>query len=134
MRIYLAEMYPILTHLFSSVLLYIGFVTFQQRINAVRAPIFSLYTIVGIWSVFALMLILRLMDELKDREIDCELFSDRPLPSGKVLESDISFSLIGVTALYLFANVWIGAALWMALFVLGYSLLMFKYFFIPHIT
>lgn len=132
-RIYLAEMYPLPIRLFSSGLLYISFVAFLGRVHAVQTPIFSLYTLIGIWNVFALTLILRLMDELKDGEIDRELFSDRPLPSGKVLESDISFSLVAVIVLYLAANMWVGAALWMAIFVLGYSLLMFKYFFISRI-
>jgi len=133
MSLYLKEMYPLPLGLFSSALLYLSFVTFLRRIHAVWAPIFSYYTVVGIWSVFSLMLILRLMDELKDKEIDRQLFSDRPLPSGKVLESDIWFSLILVIVLYLFANIWVGQTFWMALFVLGYAGLMFRYFFIPNI-
>lgn len=133
MRIYFLEMHPIPVRLAESVLLYLSFVAFLRRLHGVQSPIFSLYTLLGIWNIFALMLILRLMDELKDKEIDQDLFHDRPLPSGKVLESDISFSLVLVIALYLVSNMWSGSTFWMALFVLGYALLMFKYFFIPHI-
>jgi 4-hydroxybenzoate polyprenyltransferase len=79
------------------------------------------------------MLILRLMDELKDREIDRELFQTRPLPSGKVLEQDIRVTLIVVIVLYLAANVFASHAFWMAVFALGYSVMMFKHFFIPRI-
>ena len=78
-------------------------------------------------------LILRLMDELKDRETDRELFSDRPVPSGRVLESDIRASLVTVIVLFIGANLWAGAALWTAVCVLGYALLMFRYFFVPRI-
>jgi 4-hydroxybenzoate polyprenyltransferase len=130
---YLAEMFPILPRLASSALLYISFVYFLERIHKMKGSIYSPYTFVGIWSIFALMLILRLMDELKDMEIDIELFRDRPLPSGKVLELDIRFSLVVVIVFYLAANIFIGHAFWMAVFVLGYSLMMFKYFFMPWI-
>jgi 4-hydroxybenzoate polyprenyltransferase len=132
---YLAEMFPILPRLASSALLYISFVYFLERIHEIemKGSIYSHYAFVGIWNIFALMLILRLMDELKDKEIDIKLFRDRPLPSGKVQELDIRFSLVVVIAFYLAANIFIGHAFWMAVFVLGYSLLMFKYFFIPRI-
>ena len=73
------------------------------------------------------------MDELKDKEIDLRLFKERPLPSGRVLVSDISFSLLAMIILYLAANLWAGKAFLMAVVLLVYSLLMFKYFFIPHI-
>lgn len=130
-RIYFAEMFPVPTRLVASVLLYASIVIFMRRITGVRAPVTPLFTFVGIWSLFAITLMVRLMDELKDKEIDCQLFSDRPVPSKRVLESDIRFSLAAVICLYLAANIWVGRALWAALFVLGYSMLMFKHFFIP---
>jgi len=131
MRIYLAEMYPVPIRLLSSALLYVSFAALLGRIHGVHVQILSLFTIVGIWSVFALGLILRLMDELKDKAIDQKLFSHRPVPAGKVFESDIWFSLVTVIALYVFANIWIAGALWMTFLVLKYSFLMFRYFFIP---
>lgn len=133
MGVYLAEMFPIRVRLISSALLYVSFVMLLSRIHGVETSLSSLDTLVGIWSLFSLMLILRLMDELKDREIDFELFRDRPLPSGKVLESDIRLTLVGVIVLYVMANIWLGEVFLMALFVLGYALLMFKYFFIPRL-
>ncbi len=133
MRIYFAEMFPIRIKLISSALLYISFFTFLERVHGVKSSIFSSHIFVGTWSIFALMLILRLMDELKDKEIDIELFCERPFPSGKVLESDIRFSLLFIITLYLIANILIGRAFLISIFALGYSLLMFKYFFIPRI-
>lgn len=133
MRIYLTEMYPMPVRLLTAGLLYISFVAFLERIHGVESKLFSAHTLIGIWSIFAILLILRLMDELKDREIDRQLFSDRPLPSGKVLESDIGFSLIIVIVLYLIPNTMVDKGFWMALFILKYSFLMFKYFFIPRI-
>ncbi len=133
MRVYLSEMYPVPVRLLSSVLLYVSFVMFLSRIHGVEPSVLSLHTVVGIWSIFALMLILRLMDELKDKEIDRELFSHRPLPSGRVRESDIWFSIVAAIALYVGANALISNTFWMALIVLKYAMLMFKYFFIPQI-
>jgi 4-hydroxybenzoate polyprenyltransferase len=72
-----------------------------------------------------------MMDELKDRKIDQYLFSERPLPSGRVLESDLSFSLFIVIILYLLVNIWNVKIFCIALFALIYTLLMFKYFFFP---
>jgi hypothetical protein len=131
MRIYLKEMYPVPPRLLASALLYFSFTAFLQTIHGTKTQIFSAQAFIGIWSLFAILLILRLMDELKDREIDGQLFAQRPLPSGKVVESDIRFSLILVAVLFLAANILAGAAFWMALFVLGYSLLMFVRFLAP---
>jgi 4-hydroxybenzoate polyprenyltransferase len=128
---YLAEMYPIPTRLLASSLLYISIVAFMRNANHIGTPMVWFFTIVGIGSFFGIMLMARLMDELKDASIDRALFPDRPLPSGKVLESDIRFSIIGVAVLYLAVNVWTGSLFFMALIVLGYCMLIFKHFFVP---
>jgi heme O synthase-like polyprenyltransferase len=73
------------------------------------------------------------MDELKDKEIDRELFRQRPVPSGKVFESDIWFTISLVIAFYVTINLLMGHVLWMSLAVLGYTFLMFKYFFAPRL-
>lgn len=131
MRIYLKERFPIPVRFASSILLYVSFISFLGMIHGIKLSIFSSYTLVGTWSLFSIMFILRLMDELMDKEIDKELFPNRAFPSGKVLESDIRFSLAVIIILYLCANVIFIQALWIALIVLGFSLLMARYFFIP---
>jgi 4-hydroxybenzoate polyprenyltransferase len=102
---------------------------FGRWVEKQSSPVASWYTLLGIWSVFGLWLILRLMDELKDEGIDRELFPDRPVPSGRVLLSDIKKTLAGAIVLYLLAHLPAGQAFWTALFVLGYAALMFKRFF-----
>nr|WP_321464620.1 UbiA family prenyltransferase [uncultured Desulfobulbus sp.] len=131
MRIYFDEMYPIPQRLFFAAIFSISFLSFLAAIHNLPSPLFTPYTLVAIWAVFSFMLILRLMDELKDREIDRQLFAQRPLPSGRVRESDIVTSLTSVILLFLLAHLWIPRVLWITLILLGYSLLMFKYFFIP---
>jgi 4-hydroxybenzoate polyprenyltransferase len=130
---YLGEMYPIPRFLGNWLLLYAGFSAILARIHGIRLDLFSWHSAVGIISLFLFGLILRLMDELKDRDIDRELFSHRPFPSGRVLESDIKVSLLATMALFLLINSWMGITFLMALILLGYSLLMFRFFFIPRI-
>ncbi len=131
MRIYLNEMYPVRQRLALAAVIYLAIATFAARIHHVPADLAAPATAVAIWSIFAMLLIVRLMDELKDKETDNALFRDRPLPSGRVREADIVMSLVGVIALYVAANLWSGPASWVALFVLGYALLMFRHFFLP---
>ncbi len=133
MQVYLKEMYPLGPRLANAFLLYFGFAAMLGKIHGVRISLFSTWTLVGTADVFGLLLILRLMDELKDLEVDLRLFAKRPVPSGRVLGSDISSSLNIVLILYLFINLWIGRAFWTAAAVLLYALLMFKYFFIPSV-
>jgi 4-hydroxybenzoate polyprenyltransferase len=130
---YLGEMYPIPRFLGNWLLLYAGFSAILARIHGLRLDLFSWHSAVGIVSLFLSGLILRLMDELKDRDIDRELFSYRPFPSGRVLESDIKVSLLATMALFLVINSWMGIAFPMASILLGYSLLMFRFFFMPTI-
>ncbi len=129
MRIYFAEMYPPPARLLTAGLAYLAIAAFAVSVHGGTIPLAAAHTAVGIWSIFALMLILRLMDEIKDSDIDAALFPDRPLPSGRVRESDIVFTLATVSVLFVAANLWSGAALWLALFALGYAFLMFRYFF-----
>lgn len=133
MRIYFSEMFPPVSRLISAGLVYISFTTLLCEIHHAKFNFFSQFTLLGIWNIFALLLILRLMDELKDKEIDLRLFKERPLPSGKVKEPDIVLSLVTMIVLFLGANFWPKSLFWAALIILAYSLLMFKYFFIPHI-
>ncbi|HAL56713.1 MAG TPA: hypothetical protein DCP63_09610 [Bacteroidetes bacterium] len=132
-RIYLKEMYPVPKRLISAVLMYLSFTELLRQNYGVRSPLISLSSFVGIASVFSFLLILRLMDELKDKEVDLALFCDRPLPSGRVQESDIRFSLVLVVMFFVAINSLCGSALGMGLVVLGYAFLMFKYFFIPEL-
>ena len=126
-------MFPIPARLVGASLLYVSFTLSLARIHGTEAAVFSLKTVIGSLGVFMIMLILRLMDELKDRETDLELFSHRPLPSGRVKEKDIIFSLAGTVFCYIAVNFLSFETLWVALVVLAYAFLMFRYFFIPRI-
>lgn len=128
---YLREMLPLPRHALAAVLAAAGIAGFTATVQGARG-VLSLGPVLGTaWSLFAMQLILRLMDELKDAAIDRRLFPERPLPSGRVFESDIRGTLAATALLYLLGNSYSVATAASALLVLGYSLLMFKRFFAP---
>ena len=133
MKRYLAEMYPVPTRLTLATLTYFSTVAFLGRVHGTSNFTSPYYAFVGITSLFSLMLIIRLMDELKDKEIDRALFPHRPLPSGRIFETDIIATMVVSGCIYLLANIMAGRVFWIALFVLAYACLMFKHFFIPEI-
>jgi len=132
MKAYLAEMYPLPSRLALAALTYFGVVSFLGRIHGVSKFTSPYFAFVGIASLFFLMLIIRLMDELKDKEIDRALFPHRPLPSGRIFEADIAATIVVVSCIYLLTNL-IAGSFWIAFFILGYACLMFKHFFIPEL-
>jgi 4-hydroxybenzoate polyprenyltransferase len=130
MLLYLREMFPPAPRLLMAVLLYASFASVLARLH--RWPAGTPRELaLGAWSVFAMMLVLRLMDELKDLEVDRVLFASRPVPSGRVLESDIRASLLAAAGLYLGAHAGAGPSFWTALAVLAYAVLMLRWFFVP---
>jgi len=131
MRAYLSEMFPLPRHLLGALLSYLAVATFARAVHAVDLPLVGWSGIVGLWSYFAITLVLRLMDELKDADIDAELFPHRPLPSGRVQHSDVERTLVGVAVLYLAANLWSVPTALAAGATLAYAWLMHRRFFAP---
>lgn len=131
MRIYCREMYPLASRLTAAALLYISFTICLAVIQEVPARIDFRWATIGVAGGFLLPLLLRLMDELKDRAIDQRLFPERPLPSGRVHLNDIKVTLVAVAGLFLIIHLAAGPALLSAAFLLGYSVLMYRYFFLP---
>ena len=133
MRVYLREMFPVGARLLLAVMLYGSFARVLARVHGWPAAPTVAGMLVGSWSVLATMLVLRLMDELKDLDVDRRLFPSRPVPSGRVRESDIRITLAIVSGLFVAAHAGAGFALWTAFSVLGYALLMFRWFFVPQL-
>lgn len=131
MRGYCQVMFPLPSRLVNATLLYTSFAVMVCRINGWPINLVSNWTALGVGDLFLLAFILRLMDELKDREIDRQLFADRPVPSGLVLESDIRLTLALTTALYIAVNLASISTFWFALICLIYTYLMMVHFFAP---
>ncbi len=133
LRLYFESMYPLPLRFLNAASLYISFSIIFCRVNNLPVEPGSLYSLLGIGNIFLLGMILRLMDELKDREIDRQLFPERPVPSGRVLINDIVFALITAVAIYLIINFLSPATFIIALLCLGYTFLMLVYFFMPRL-
>lgn len=131
MHIYFSQMLPLIPCLLFSALVYFSFNGFLGIMHRVDQPDISFSAIAGVWSLFSITTILRLMDELKDKEIDRKLFPERPLPSGIVNDKDIVFSIFILTTSFILVNCIFSNSIYFALLLYVYSLLMFKYFFMP---
>lgn len=74
---------------------------------------------------------LRLFDEWKDYDVDCEVNPDRPLPRGLIELREYKFVMAAVIVLEITAAALIGPHAVIAVLVpIGYSLLMFVEFFV----
>lgn len=131
MRVYLGEMFPLPRHLGIAALMAVGLAAFARHAHGLRTSLLSPHVALGLFGVFGLLLILRLMDELKDADIDAALFPHRPLPSGRVRRGDIVATLGVVIVGFLAAHGVAARTLASACVLLGFATLMFRRFFAP---
>ena len=130
MWLYVSQTYPLPVTLPYAAL---SFLCLAWTLLALRGvpPSIGTWSAPGILTTFFFLLFLRVSDEIKDEEVDKNLFPDRLLPSGKVTMDDMRLlwwlSLAGLagTQFIIWPPVLFSAAL------LAYSLLMYKFFFLP---
>ena len=132
MRVYLREMFPLPIRIAQALLFGSSFLLLLHQVSGVGDVVFGVPSLVAVLDIFLLTLLLRLMDELKDREIDRRLFPARPVPSGRVYASDIVITLAAVSKIYVAVNLSVGSIAVPALLVLGYAFLMYFHFFAPN--
>src|SRR5258708_19997590 len=87
MRVYLGEMFPVPLRLLMAVLLYASFAKVLARAHQCPLAPTLRELVLGSGSVFATMLVLRLMDDLNAAEVDRRPLPCRPSPSGHPLAS-----------------------------------------------
>lgn len=102
LNIYFKEMYPIFPRLLLGIVVF-GEIYFIVLLNnGITEFSLSGQELIGSFTVFSFLLWLRIADDFKDYELDCRLFSERPLPSGRVKKRDLAIFvslLIAVTVL-----------------------------------
>jgi len=118
---YLGEMFPLPLHGALALLLYGDLAWLIHRL-APRSAAEIGYAAAGVLSILALDLLMRLMDEIKDKDIDARYFPHRPLPSGRVTEIDLRVSQALAALLFLGCALASPATIPAALVLLAYSI------------
>jgi 4-hydroxybenzoate polyprenyltransferase len=90
----------------------------------------KIVAVVGALTIMLMLLLLRIMDELKDLETDKQHFPARPVPRGDVYPSDLRLLGLFITGILLILNLFFTRSAPVFLVVFGYACLMYKYFFL----
>ena len=129
LHIYFKEMYPIIPRLLLGFIVF-GEIYFIVLLNSgVTQFQIGIPEIVGGFTVFSFLLWLRIADDFKDYELDCRLFSHRPLPSGRVKKKDLAIFVTILIAVTVALNVIFMNNFWFFLFLYVYGTLMSLWFF-----
>lgn len=129
LHIYFKEMYPIIPRLI------LGFIIFMEiyfilLLNyGVTDFTIGIAEVVGSFTIFSFLLMLRIADDFKDYETDKNLFPERPLPSGRVQKKDLKIFLTIFIALTCTLNFIFMNNIWFFLFLYMYGWLMSVWFF-----
>ena len=127
--IYSREMFPVLIYLPFVIALY-SCINFIIQILSGNKIEIDTYSIAGVISAFFMMLLLRTFDDLKDFEIDKDLFPTRATPRKAVLKSDIVTLSVTSFVILILINVFFAQhTLLIFAVMMIYALLTYKWFF-----
>lgn len=131
-RIYLKEMYPPKNLVFGMLFFMSAWCGISLLCHSKDLKLFPSIKILvsGILTVPLMLLLLRIMDELKDLETDPLHFPGRPIPRGVVHASDLKIFGVVVAGVLFILNVFIAHATIIFIIVFGYAGLMYNYFFL----
>lgn len=90
LNIYFKEMYPVIPRLALGYLVFLEIHFIILLNHGVTGFRFGIQEIVCGFTVFSFLCWLRIADDFKDYELDCRLFPERPLPSGRVKKKDLA--------------------------------------------
>ena len=126
---YFSERFPLLLYLPFVVILYLS-LSFLVQVLSENEAFIDYSSIYGIISGFLLMLLVRLFDDIKDEQLDHEIFPKRPVSRGAVLISDVKLLAVITFAILIFINgFFIPRSILIFSIVMIYVLLTFKWFF-----
>lgn len=129
LHIYFKEMYPIIPRLALGLIIF-GEIYFIVLLNyGVTDFQIGIQEVIGGFTVFGFLLWLRIADDFKDYELDCRLFADRPLPSGRVKKKDLAVFVIILIAVTVVLNIIFMNNFRFFLFLYVYGTLMSLWFF-----
>lgn len=129
---YLKVMYPVGERVIVAVLVFFEIYFISLLNHGVTGFSLGAQELVGAFTVFSFLMWLRVADDFKDYELDCRLFADRPLPSGKVSKRDLRILMGMMIPLTLLLNFLVMPNFPFCLFLYTYGSLMAVWFFQKH--
>ena len=93
-------------------------------------PVLDMYSVAGALTAFFFMLLIRTFDDIKDVDLDHDIFPDRPVSRGAVLIQDVyGLAIVSFCVLVAINILLAPASIWVFVGVMIYALGTFKYFF-----
>lgn len=89
LNIYFKEMYPIIPRLILGAIVFLEIYFIVLLNHGITDFNLGIQECVCAFTVFSFLCWLRIADDFKDYELDCRLFKERPLPSGRVTKKDL---------------------------------------------
>ena len=86
---YFKEMYPIIPRFLLGIIIFAEIYFIILLNYGVSSFNIGMQELVGSFTIFSFLLMLRIADDFKDYDLDCKLFPNRPLPSGEVKKKDL---------------------------------------------
>jgi hypothetical protein len=133
LKIFFAERFPVVLGFITTLIGTISLYLVWCAITPGAALVLNKSIYLAIFSFFALTVILRLCDEIKDKKVDAKLFPERCLPKGLVLYEDIHKLLLIIGWIWVPINYIFGGAPIIFTILIFYTYLFYKYFFLPNI-
>ncbi len=99
---YFKEMYPIIPRLLLGIIVFAEIYFIVLLNYGVTDFNIGIQEVIGSFTIFSFLLMLRIADDFKDYELDCKLFPQRPLPSGRVTKKDLKI-FVSILVVFTFA-------------------------------
>ncbi len=129
LHIYFKEMYPIIPRIFVGLIMFFE-IYFIVLLNfGITDFRITGQEFIGAFTVFAFLMMLRIADDFKDYELDCRLFKERPLPSGRVKKKDLAICLTVIVIITVSLNLIFMNNVIFFLGLMAYGFLMSVWFF-----
>ena len=129
LNIYFKEMYPIIPRLLLGGIIFFEIYFIILLNNGVTHFHITAAEFIGGFTVFSFLCWLRIADDFKDYELDCRLFKERPLPSGRVRKKDLGIFIGLLIAATVLLNVIFMNNIPFFVFLYVYGTLMSMWFF-----
>ena len=122
-------MYPLIPRLLLGGIVFFEIYFIILLNNGVTSFQISAAEFIGGFTVFSFLCWLRIADDFKDYELDCRLFKERPLPSGRVTKKDLGIFIGLLIAVTVLLNVCFMNNIPFFVFLYVYGTLMSMWFF-----